>query len=623
MNRFLSAASSILNSFRTRSLSAAGDVARRVGSWRSAPQATNKKKKSARKKLYELHTWVGFHLAVIMVVVLATGTFAVVANEIDWLLQDDMRVSPDGEEVSWQEMVDAIEAASPGVTVQAISKMQGDHFAYRASTMDAAGNAQYTHVNQWTGEVTGHTGVFTAQYFFRNLHRYLFLPSTFGLTLVCAMAVILAISLYTGLKTTRNWKTLMTRIRFSKGARIAVGDAHKAAGLWSIWFFAVIILTGIWYYAEFLGTGFEPSYDRLSEEQKNAGGDVIGPLSVTDIIDTAQAAYPELKIHGVNLSRAYNMAILVDGSVGNPIVRKRANRVYLDPTTLDVVSIQRSKDLGTLQWVNQIVDPLHFGSFGGLPVKLIWFIFGLFMTGLSATGVWLTWKRLKSRGASKMQIAALPIMIVSMVFGSLHFTALQIPMLDFSSVTKNHFWYAAGVNFTAVALIVGMILIGRLRAKPAATSVNIMLSVVVFAATASAVHATMIQKPFAPPPEVSLGDANEGPVLASAHLALSPAGEPTGAIRIVALGEGGSLNLKKTTVQLFKADALLGKERQKKNTLILVTQNISMKLPLEDLSSATDMEATFEMRSGATYTLTWSLDDIPEVRSGPTPGNQE
>ena len=43
-----------------------------------AQSAVNKPatKKSARKKLYALHTWVGFHLAAIMFLVLATGSIA-------------------------------------------------------------------------------------------------------------------------------------------------------------------------------------------------------------------------------------------------------------------------------------------------------------------------------------------------------------------------------------------------------------------------------------------------------------------------------------------------------------------------------------------------------------------
>ena len=209
-------------------------------------KAPVKKKKSARKRLYELHTWVGFHLAVIMAVVLFTGTMATISNELDWLTQHDMRVSPGEEKVSYDEMLESVREYEPSATILSVQHMMGDHFAYRVSVFDENATQKFIHVNQWTGEVTGETPYFTLQRFFRDMHRYLYLPKVVGLTLVCSMAIILIISLYTGLKTSRNWGTLMTRIRFSKGTRTAIGDAHKAAGLWSIWFFVLMVTTGLW-----------------------------------------------------------------------------------------------------------------------------------------------------------------------------------------------------------------------------------------------------------------------------------------------------------------------------------------------------------------------------------------
>ena len=51
---------------------------------------------TARRRLFVLHSWVGFQLAIVMSVILATGTVATVSNEIDWLLRAELRVTPDG-----------------------------------------------------------------------------------------------------------------------------------------------------------------------------------------------------------------------------------------------------------------------------------------------------------------------------------------------------------------------------------------------------------------------------------------------------------------------------------------------------------------------------------------------
>jgi uncharacterized iron-regulated membrane protein len=46
--------------------------------------------------------------------------------------------------------------------------------------------------------------------------------------------------------------------------------------------------------------------------------------------------------------------------------------------------------MSALERFGAAVDPLHFGDFGGLVSKLVWFIFGLALTGLAITGWSLT-----------------------------------------------------------------------------------------------------------------------------------------------------------------------------------------------------------------------------------------
>ncbi len=395
--------------------------------------AKKAKKKSNRKQLYALHTWVGFHLAALMSVILLTGTFAVVSNELDWLFQHDMRVSPDGEQVGWGEMERAAKAFAPNDALLSLAAMEGDHFAYRATMMSPEGARYFLHINQWTGEVTGTTNPLTIQRFLRDLHRYLFMPSALGLPIVTSLAFILAISLYTGLKTARNWTTLATRIRFDKGARIAMGDAHKAAGIWSMWLVALIIVTGVWYLAEFLsaagGKEFEPERPSLSAERVDAFGPVIKDASVQEFVDAAEAALPGLTATSIFLPSSAGGAVRVIGRRDDILVRDRANAVSLDPVDVSVVGIQQSNDINTVAYLNELADPLHFGFFGGLPTKLIWFAFGLAISGLSLSGVWLTWKRLKLQHPSRAQFATLPILVLAAGFFSQYVKRYQDPVI--------------------------------------------------------------------------------------------------------------------------------------------------------------------------------------------------
>ncbi|MEM1197470.1 MAG: PepSY-associated TM helix domain-containing protein [Pseudomonadota bacterium] len=388
---------------------------------RPGAKASAAKKKSQRKKLYELHSWVGFHLALIMGVVLFTGTIATVSNEIDWLIQSDMRVTPGEQRVSWGAMESAIESYAPDRNIQSISDMGGDYLAFRARVSDELGNQSFVHVNQWTGEVTGETHPFTVQRFFRDLHRYLFMPGVIALPIVCSLAIVLLISLYTGLKTSRNWKTLMTRVRFNKGARILWGDAHKAAGLWSIWFFAVISITALWYLLEWgygvAGTRMVPDRPEVVAERVAEFGPVIADRPLADIVASAKAAYPDQRITAIQYPSRASGAFTVLGTNANPVLRERANMVFIDPENASVIEVLSEHDLPLDTYLNEMADPLHFGNFGGLVTKLIWFVFGVFMTGLSFTGVWLTWRRLKSSRLTRAQVSTTPVLIAAAILG--------------------------------------------------------------------------------------------------------------------------------------------------------------------------------------------------------------
>lgn len=76
------------------------------------------------------------------------------------------------------------------------------------------------------------------------------------------------------------------------------------------------------------------------------------------------------------------------------LVRDRANGVAIDGKSGRVLMTLDGRELTAHQRISEMADPLHFGTFGGLATKVIWFLFGTILTGMSVTGTIIYARRL-------------------------------------------------------------------------------------------------------------------------------------------------------------------------------------------------------------------------------------
>ncbi|MBQ4833883.1 PepSY domain-containing protein [Pseudoalteromonas sp. MMG010] len=383
------------------------------------------KPKNKKRRLYDIHAWLGFNLAFLMTLLLATGTIATLSHEIDWLIQDDMRVTPATIKVPWGTLEKNVKAAAnPDDMLTIFTEGESDYFAYRATFLRADGTRYFVHINQWTGKVTGTTDFLTVQRFFRDLHRYFFMPSFIGLPITGSLAIVLLISLYSGLKTTGRLKKSALRFRTNQGARVVLSDLHKVSGIWATWFIILMVVTAIWYLVEFgslvAKSSFEPARPGPSIERIQEFGDTLDIIPASEFIKNAKAAFPNWEPVQILYPTSVSQAITVLGNTNDILVRSRANRVFIDPEDGSIIKVQKSTDLSTAAYINETADPLHFGNLGKLTTKVIWFIFGIMLTGMSITGVLMTYKRLKSARLSTAQIKTFPILILVMVAGFIY-----------------------------------------------------------------------------------------------------------------------------------------------------------------------------------------------------------
>jgi uncharacterized iron-regulated membrane protein len=218
-----------------------------------AADAKPVRKSAGRRLWFDLHSWVGLKLCLFMGFICLTGTLAVYAQEIDWLLHAEIRVTPTDTHASWGQLVSAAQHAHPDWTLDSVTAPHASHFAAAALMRTPEGRRRFVWIDPYRGQVTGDTHWFNAHRLLRNTHRHLMIPTKYGVPLVAALSIPLLLSLITSFFIYKRWwRGFFSWPRADRPRRMW-GDIHRLFGVWSMWFVALIAITGGWYLIESLG----------------------------------------------------------------------------------------------------------------------------------------------------------------------------------------------------------------------------------------------------------------------------------------------------------------------------------------------------------------------------------
>lgn len=351
------------------------------------------KARKGRSLWWRVHQWAGLQMSLYLAFIFVTGTLAVLAHEIDWLLRPAMWVTPTPaeERVSWGTAALAVMDHAPDARIVMLRAP-----LHAASTFDVVvaddSDRRHVYVHPRTGEVVGEGPWMGVQRFLRDAHRRLMLFQTVGgvrvgIVLVCLSAVFLLLSLVTSFWIYKKWWRGFLRWPRGRDARALTGDVHRFLGLWSLWFIIVMTWTGLWYLAEEFGarapTPSRPAFTSEIPEQSEV---------LVQALDQGLIALEALR-------PAYGVTLILWPTVRSPafavlgrddraaLVEDSANSAWIDPSSGDLIGVLDAAELSPHQRVAVANNPLHFGTFAGYPSKFLYFVFGMVLSALSLTGV--------------------------------------------------------------------------------------------------------------------------------------------------------------------------------------------------------------------------------------------
>lgn len=349
-----------------------------------------------------LHNWLGLKLALVLTVVLVSGTLAVFRYEIDGLIYPQMRVTPGESLASLDAIVAAVRQAYPGMGIGDDIPTGVGSFSTGIGILGVSPERgiRLIWVDPYRAVVQGDTPLMTPGFVLANLHRDLFIPE-WGLAIVCSFALFITVSLVTGLLLYRRFWLGFLRWPRTRSLRIFVIDLHRLVGLWSLWFSIVIAATSLWYFWTLVGEpklGFPAATERhslpgVSEQRLQAlGPEAPEPVALSEALDRVTARYPDFVSTYVTLPGRHGDALVFHGNRGE-ILAENATAIAVDPFSGEILDVDllRAAPLGNR--IGAMVTPLHYGNFGGLAVKAVWFAFGLGLSALAITGVVFYWSR--------------------------------------------------------------------------------------------------------------------------------------------------------------------------------------------------------------------------------------
>lgn len=332
-----------------------------------------------------------------------SGAILVFHDEIDRALFLDQMVLPQpAENLSFDRSFENIRKENPGWEIR-VPGLPRNNDALRYE-LRKENLRKWIFVHPETGAVL-HT-VDRADKRFVNvlltLH-YSFFAGTPGKVFVLLIGIAFAALLLTGVVLYRKSlaKVLLLRQHFSlKSKRAFFSSVHRLLGVWGLVFNILICVTGIRIGYVVASAGMQSTVAEVNTPE------ITG--SVDKLIANAEKTFPGFEINYLRFpSRPEGKFTLLGRSKSDPsYYGKYYSSITMNYRTGGIDGIALLKDKPLADRFLTILQPLHFGDYAGLPVKLIYTIGGL-LPGILAVSGFVIW-RYRSRKLSARLLESPP-----------------------------------------------------------------------------------------------------------------------------------------------------------------------------------------------------------------------
>ncbi|MBI6753082.1 PepSY-associated TM helix domain-containing protein [Pseudomonas syringae] len=361
-----------------------------------------------------VHTWSSLICTLFLLMLAVTGLPLIFHHEIDHLLGDAphyKEMPADTPRLDLEQLARAAEAHRPGEVMQYFGWDDEDPNGVMAITAATAGtepNSSHTFaLDARTGEaleMPSANGGFMMVMLRLHVDLYANLP---GKLLLAFMGLLFVVAIVSGtvLYAPFMRKLEFGQVRVNKSRRTRWLDLHNLIGVVTLTWALVVGVTGV----------ISACADLLIASWRNdALATMIAPYKdapplsqrapATRLLEIAESAAPGMQADfiafpGTRFSSEHHYAVFLKGNTH--LTAHLATPVLIDARTLQVTAVvERPWYMDALG----MSQPLHFGDYGGMPMKILWAVLDVLTIIVLGSGVYLWWvRRRTARSVSVVQ----------------------------------------------------------------------------------------------------------------------------------------------------------------------------------------------------------------------------
>ena len=312
--------------------------------------------------------------------------------------------------------------------------------------------------------------------FLYGLHYAFNLPVLVGITIVGALGALMVALAITGVIALPRIFRDAFRLRARQSGGIALADWHNRLSVWTLPFTLAIAITGA-----VIGLATVTAYALAQGQYDGDVEAVYAPLfGGEDPADLTPAPLPDVAAAMDHMAAEYPGVEVTYAIVHDPgTVGQHVQMVGVHGQRLIFGEYYHFRPDGTFEGTSGLADgeigqqaaasiySLHFGDFGGLPVKVAYIVFGLALTVVSATGVYIWLGKRRRRGIVEPALLGAWHGVVWGAPAALVVTLLARFALGNEAPFAAIFWILLAVTMLAGALSGRKIAAPQLAAQPA------------------------------------------------------------------------------------------------------------------------------------------------------------